>query len=344
MPPRHEHSSEIVTIAVADTTHIHSQLLAEAMRGDRGLQVVASISSSAELLAAVARVPIDVAVISYNLDDRTGRGPQVLREIHTLRPHIKGVILLNSSLPEDVLECFRAGAKGIFSKHGRLESLCKCIRTVHEGQIWARSVELGLALDALANSPVVRATNHKGVDLLSTRERQVIQSLASGLTNKEIADSLGLSPHTVKNYLFRIFDKLGVSNRTELLYLTISNSHSEGENVVRKTNGGFSTLVEAAEAGLAAAQLQIAERLAQNDQGQSDPVSAYMWYMIAGTTTTAMHQRIEDGKQMLSETMSPEELTEAVDRADEWLKHTKSHSTERTILETPGKKVLSGVS
>jgi len=343
MPTRQEQGSEVVTIAVADTTHIHTQLLAEAMRNDRGLQVVASVSSSADLLAAVARVPIDVAVISYNLDDESARGPAVLREMRALRPHIKGVILLNSSLPQDVLDCFRAGAKGIFSKHERMECLCKCIRTVHEGQIWARSVELDLALDALANSPVVRATNHNGVDLLSARERQVVQSLASGMTNREIADSLGLSPHTVKNYLFRIFDKLGVSNRTELLYLTMNHSHPEPENAAGKTNGRFSTLREAAEAGLPEAQLQLAELRGQDDHGQSDPVSAYMWYLVAETTADAMCKRIEEGKQNLARTMSPQELAEAERRADDRLKSLKKQSTFAGLGSVPDKKKLAGV-
>jgi len=344
MPSRQEQSSEVVTIAVADTTHIHSQLLAEAMRSDRGLQVVASVSGSADLLAAVARVPIDVAVISHSLDDDPGRGPDVLREMRALRPHIKGVILLNSSLPEDVLDCFRAGAKGIFSKHEPLESLCKCIRTVHRGQIWARSVDLDHALDALANSPVVRATNHKGMDLLSARERQVIEALASGKTNREIADSLGLSPHTVKNYLFRIFDKIGVSNRTELLYLTMNNSHSEPENSAGKTNGRPSTLLAAAEAGLPAAQFQLAELLIQNDHGPSDPVSAYMWYLIAETTAASLGKRIHERKQSLTQTMSPQDLVEAQRRAADRLKNLREQSTSVGVRPMPNKKTLTGVS
>ena len=344
MASRQEQGAGVVTIAVADNTSIHTQLLAEAMRHDNGLQVVASASSSADLLAAVARVPIDVAVISYNLDDESGRGPAMLREMRAVRPHIKGVILLNSSLPEDVLDCFRAGAKGIFSKHERLENLCKCIRTVHEGQIWARSVELDLALDALASSPIVRATNHKGIDLLSTRERQVIQSLASGLTNREIADSLGLSPHTIKNYLFRIFDKLGVSNRTELLYLTMSNSHLGPENPVGKTNGRFSNLLEAAEGGLPAAQLQLAELCGQAGHEQSDAVSAYMWFRIAGTMAAAMCQRIEEGKQKLARTMSPQELAEAEHRAADRLKNVDPQPVDApTTPAANNKKTLTGV-
>jgi DNA-binding NarL/FixJ family response regulator len=342
MSSRQEQGAEVVTIAVADSTSIHTQLLAEAMRDDHGLQVVASASSSADLLAAVARVPIDVAVISYNLDDESGRGPAVLRKIRAVRPHIKGIILLNTSLPEDVLECFRAGAKGIFSKHEQLENLCKCIRAVHDGQIWAGRLELDLALEALARSPVVRATNHKGIDLLSTRERQVIQSLASGLTNREIADSLGLSPHTVKNYLFRIFDKLGVSNRTELLYLTMSNFHPEPGNSAGKTNGRFSNLLEAAEGDLPTALLQLAELCGQAGQEQSDAVSAYMWFRFAGTMAGAMCKRIEEGKNNLARTMSPQQLAEAEHRAADRLKNVAPEPADATTTPAAN-KTMTGV-
>lgn len=136
MPSHEELGSDFVSIVVADSTRIHTQLLADALRNDRGLQVVAAASNSEELLATVTRVPIDVVVISHNLDNQPGHGTEVLREMRALRPQIKGVILLESSKPQEVLECFRAGARGIFSKQERLESLCKCIRSVHEGQIW----------------------------------------------------------------------------------------------------------------------------------------------------------------------------------------------------------------
>ena len=67
-----------------------------------------------------------------------------------------------------------------------------------------------------------------GFDLLSKRELEVVRSLAEGLTNREIAEKLGLSQHTVKNYLFRVFDKLGVSSRVELLFMTLSQAGSHG--------------------------------------------------------------------------------------------------------------------
>src|ERR1017187_2546668 len=336
MPSHEEMGSDFVSIVVADGTRIHTQLLADALRNDRGLQVVAAASNSEELLAAITRVPIDVVVIAHNLDDQPGHGTQVLREMRALRPQIKGVILLDSSKPQDVLECFRAGARGIFSKQERLESLCKCIRSVHEGQIWARSVDLDHALEALASLPLLRATNHKGIELLSARERQVIQHLAAGMTNREIAHTLGLSPHTVKNYLFRIFDKLGVSSRTELLYLTMNNSQAQPQRAANGDGHAFSTIIEAAEAGDPSAQLRLAEHFCQIENGQikdgqiagaqPDPVSAYTWYLVAEKTATPMLGQIEEGKKNISRSMSPQQLGEAEDRATAWLRDTKKRS------------------
>jgi two-component system nitrate/nitrite response regulator NarL len=334
MPSHEEMGSDFVSIAVADGTRIHTQLLADALRNDRGLQVVTAASNSEELLAAITRVPIDVAVISHNLDNQPGRGTQVLREMRALRPQIKGVILLDSSKPREVLECFRAGARGIFSKEEPLESLCKCIRNVHEGQIWARSVDLDHALEALANTPLVRATNHQGIELLSPREHQVIQHLAEGKTNREIAHALELSPHTVKNYLFRIFDKLGVSSRTELLYLTMNNSQAQPLRAASREKDAFSVIIENAEAGDPSAQLRLAEHFSQikDVQGDEGPqntglqpasVSAYMWYLLAERMAAPMLEQIEEGKKNISQTMSPQQLAEAEVGATARLKNSK---------------------
>ena len=337
MSSHEELGSDFVSIVVADSTRIHTQLLADALRHDRGLQVVAAASNSEELLAAITRVPIDVVVISHNLDDQPGHGTQVLREMRALRPQIKGVILMDSSKPQEVLECFRAGARGIFSKQDRLETLCKCIRSVHEGQIWARSVDLHHALEALAKLPLVGATNHKGIGLLSERERQVIQHLAGGMSNREIAQALGLSPHTVKNYLFRIFDKLGVSNRTELLYLTMNNSQAQPARNGNGKSNAFSAVIEAAEAGDPSAQLRLAEHFCQIKDVQNNEdrqiagfqpasVSAYMWYLLAEKKTAPMLEQIEEGKKTIRLTMSPQQLAEAEGRAAAWLRNTRKQS------------------
>ena len=343
MPSVEERRSDFISIAVADSTRIHTQLLAEAIKADRGLHVVASAPRSEELLSAVSRVPIDVAVISYSLDDQPGRGLEVLRQMRALHPDIKGIILLDSARPQDVLECFRAGAKGVFSKHERLESLCKCIRCVSDGQVWARSDELELVLEALASSPVVRATNHQGMELLSSRERDVIQHLAAGMTNREIADAFGLSRHTIKNYLFRIFDKVGVSSRTELLYLTMNTAQRPTESLSTAGEGDkISGLLKAANSGVPWAQLQLAEHYSHGN-GSSDPVAAYMWFLLCQKTLAGVNAQVEAGKRQLSQAMSPDHLSEAERRAAEWLADNKKKESSFVVEIDKDHKKAAGV-
>ena len=95
-------------------------------------------------------------------------------------------MLLDSCKRELVLDAFRSGAKGIFSKNDSLETLCKCVLSVHEGQVWAGSREVRYVLEALCAAPTIRAVNKQGINLLAPRELEVVQCLAEGLTNREI--------------------------------------------------------------------------------------------------------------------------------------------------------------
>ncbi len=322
---------DFVSIAVGEGTHIHTQLLADALRSDPGLQVVIAASSSEDLLAAATRVPIDVVVINHDFEGRSGRGTQVLREMRALRPQIQGVVLLESSNPQEVLECFRAGARGIFSKQERIEVLCNCIRSVHEGNVWARSVDVDHALAALANSPLIRPVDHERTERLSARERQVIQHVAGGMSNREIAKALSLSPHTVKNYLFRIFDKLGVSSRTELLYLTVKQSPAQ-QPLANGAGQESASMIEAAETGDPAAQLRLAQSFLPireketenitaepNSDWKAASVSAYTWYLLAEKMAAAMLEQIDAEKKNILPTLSAAQLEEAESKAAAWL-------------------------
>src|SRR5882724_6511140 len=213
---------QTIRVLVADDTRIHTQLLADALRRDLQLEVISPPAQSRDLVAAVRLHRVNVVVLSSNLDEEPLRGFELLRELRASNPDIFAIMLLDSSKKESVLQAFRAGARGIFSRHDSLETLSKCIRSVYEGQIWANSQQMGFAVEALATSPVVRAVDANGLSLLSKREIDVVRSLAEGLTNREIAERLGLSQHTIKNYLFRVYDKLGVSSRLELLFMTLT--------------------------------------------------------------------------------------------------------------------------
>ncbi|MGH9545850.1 MAG: LuxR C-terminal-related transcriptional regulator [Terriglobales bacterium] len=213
---------EAIRVLVVDDTRIHTQLLAEALRRYPELEVISPPARSHELADAIRQHRVKVVVLSSSLEEEPLRGFELLRELRASDPGILAIMLLDSSKREVVLQAFRAGARGIFSRHDSLETLSKCIRSVCAGQIWANSEQLSFAVEALAASPVVRAVDAKGLSLLSKREMDVVHHLAEGLTNREIAARLGLSQHTIKNYLFRVYDKLGVSSRLELLFMTLT--------------------------------------------------------------------------------------------------------------------------
>jgi DNA-binding NarL/FixJ family response regulator len=213
---------ETIRVLVLDDTRIHTQLLAEALRRDQELEVISPPVRSREMAEAIRYHRVKIVVLSSSLEEEPLRGFELLRELRASDPGILAIMLLDSSKREAVLEAFRAGARGIFSRHDSLETLSKCIRSVCAGQIWANSEQLSFAVEALAGSAVVRAVDSNGLRLLSKREMDVVRSLAEGLTNREIAARLKLSQHTVKNYLFRVYDKLGVSSRLELLFMTLT--------------------------------------------------------------------------------------------------------------------------
>ncbi len=208
-------------------------------------------------------VDTDVLVVSANLDEQPSSGLEIVAELRTASPKVRSVVLLDSLNDEMVLHAFRAGARGIFGKSQPVEELRKCIRCVHEGQIWADTREMSLAVEALANSPTVRKVNARGLSLLSKREIEVVRLLAQGLSNREIAHRLELSQHTVKNHLFRIFEKLGVSSRVELLNMTLTQSRAGRLTAEDSTPSGFrnefALLQKAAERGLPVAELGLAQ-------------------------------------------------------------------------------------
>src|SRR6266536_475902 len=310
MQPVPGSGEEMIRVLVADDTRIHTQLLADALRRDSLLEVISSPSHSRDLVEAARAQKIDVVVLSASLDEDPQRGFEVLRELRVSDPQIRAVMLLDASKRESILQAFRVGARGIFSRHESVENLSKCIRSVHDGQIWANSQQMSFAVEALASSPVIRAVDAKGLSLLSKRELEVVRRLAEGLSNREIAERLGLSQHTVKNYLFRVFDKLGVSSRVELLFMTLSqagapqsNSQAPSTNqaVREEFDDAAVTLCQrAALEGLPGAQLRLAELYSEGVEVPTDLVTSYMWYLVCEQTNANMRDGIVVAKRKLA--------------------------------------------
>ena len=133
----------------------------------------------------------------------------------------RAVVLLDHPERALVVDAFRSGARGVFSRAESLNELCKCISSVHQGQIWANSDQLHFVLEALIDATPLRVIDSKRRYLLAARENEVANLVAEGMTNRDVAQKLGVGEHTVSNYLFRIYEKLGISSRVELALYVI---------------------------------------------------------------------------------------------------------------------------
>jgi len=215
--------TEIVQVVVADSSPIQSQLLTRALKSRRDFQVSAVALEASALHDFLQSNQADVVLLAGNhLADLS-----LLRWLRVSYPNIAPVLLAENDGRELVVNALRAGAKGIFLfTQTPFTMLCKCIHCVSQGQVWINSRQMSYVVDALSEVPTLRVVNSTGRSLLTPREEQVVALVADGLTNRGVASELGLSEHTIKKYLLRIFDKVGISSRVELVLYAMSH----GEN------------------------------------------------------------------------------------------------------------------
>ncbi|PYU13872.1 MAG: hypothetical protein DMG37_09145 [Acidobacteria bacterium] len=224
-----------VRVFIADSSSMGCQLMVRALQQSRRtIRVVGSATESAEILKGLGENPADVAIISANLKDGPTKGFQVVRGIRVSRPQIRNIVLIDSPDRSMVVEGFRAGADGVFSRGEPFEMLCKCIHAVGRGQIWAGSDQLRFVIEFMATNGTRPIKDANGTKLLTKREEELVQLVAQGLTNRDISRQLNLTEHTVRNYLFRIFNKLGISSRLELaLYVIRHRGPDHGSQFAR---------------------------------------------------------------------------------------------------------------
>ena len=234
MPLPRQPGRKPIPIIVADANVMASHFVCAELKRHSGFDLVGCAATVAELLELFERHKAKVALISATLQDGLLSGLAIFPQLREKYPDVRLILMIDHPEPELVVEAFRAGARGIFTCYeSQFDALCKCISCVHNGQVWANAQQLDCLIDAVAQVPTVRLVNAKGANLLSKREEEVVRQVAEGLSNHDIAQQLHLSDHTVKNHLFHIFEKLGISNRVELVLYTVSQSKRPAMSVSR---------------------------------------------------------------------------------------------------------------
>jgi two-component system nitrate/nitrite response regulator NarL len=216
-PPKPRRTN--IRVLIALDSPMDCKLLQNALRRfRRQFEIVACAVSKNDILHSFSRGNVDVALVNADLEDGRMAGLEILSELHASYQKTPVVILFDTWQDDLIMHAFRAGANGVFCRsEDKLEMLGRCINSVHEGQVWASSRQMQLLLNALRRAAPIRAASSPGMNLLAARETQVANLVAEGLPNREIGLKLGISEHTVSNYLFRIYNKLGISGRVDLV-------------------------------------------------------------------------------------------------------------------------------
>jgi DNA-binding NarL/FixJ family response regulator len=220
--PFRGHDNHELTLLIAESTVLAGDLLRQVLgRSFKGTRFISHVVDLSRLIEATQTFQPDVVLLGIDVAGNFPDGIEFLRQIKATCPRSRPILLVDRQDPRIIIEAFRSGARGVLRRSEPLSVLIKCVLAVHQGQVWASAGELELLLQALAETRV-RLVSSIGVDLLTQRENEVAALIAEGMTNQEIAEQMHLTKHTVKNYLFKIYDKLGISSRAELILYVFS--------------------------------------------------------------------------------------------------------------------------
>jgi DNA-binding NarL/FixJ family response regulator len=215
-------------VLVYDSSILQCELLT---RGLESLGLGFEIRSASGLEPVVELLTADPdRVVIISDASMSGTAINLVRQLRGRFNGLLFVFLLKEGRSDRVIEAFRTGARGIVYSNESLSQLANCISRVSQGEVWLRGVDLGIILDGLFK-PSLRVTDVTGRTLLSRREEEISRLVAEGMSNREVSRVLKISESTVKNSLFHVFEKLGISNRVELSRYVNGTSEQEGRAI-----------------------------------------------------------------------------------------------------------------
>lgn len=201
-----------IRLFIVDDHILFRESLTVILSVQKDFQVVGQGSSVAEAKPHLSAGKSDILLLEMGLPGHSSL--ELLREISSLSPNLKTIAISEAEAQEDVVEAMRLGARGFLRKQCPVDLFFKCIRKVHEGEIWLSGTLTDAVIHAFGNQ--APSGNLAGKNELSRRESEVIQLVIQGYKNRDIGQKLFISEKTVKNHLSAIFNKLGVNDRLEL--------------------------------------------------------------------------------------------------------------------------------
>jgi DNA-binding NarL/FixJ family response regulator len=201
-----------IRILLADSETIYRVGIQKTFALEDDIQVIARVDTLAGLHDAIQRFPTDLVLLEGRL---IVGAVDAISELVRQVPKLKIIVQLLQSDQIDTVELYRRGVRGIIPRSISADLLVKCVRRIAAGETWIDNQSINSVIEAY-RSQEDALTSLRTQPRLSPKELTVITYVTQGMRNKEIAFQLGTSEQVIKNYLRKIYDKLGVSDRLEL--------------------------------------------------------------------------------------------------------------------------------
>ena len=213
-----------IRILIADDHPIVRDGLRKLLSLEEDFEIVGEASDGCEVLDKVQELDPDVLLLDLRMPNLDGLS--ALQALQQTNKRTRVIVLTASEDKNEFVQAMKLGCSGIVLKQTAPELIVKSIRKVHGGEIWLDSHTTAAVMRQFAAPGEIGGTGGgqgkaRERSPLSQREREIVQLVAQGYKNKEMAEKMFISEQTVKNHLHNIFDKLGVSDRLELALYAI---------------------------------------------------------------------------------------------------------------------------
>jgi DNA-binding NarL/FixJ family response regulator len=201
-----------IRVILADSQAIYRVGMRKVFALEDDIRVVAQAETLTNLYAAMQRYPTDVVVLEGQL---LNGAPDAIAELIRRAPEAKLIVQVVETDEASTVELYRRGVRGVVPRSITPDLLIKCVRKIADGETWIDNQSISWVIDAY-RSQASNLTNPRVQPKLSKKELAIISCITRGMRNKEIAYQIGTTEQVIKNYLRKVYDKLGVSDRLEL--------------------------------------------------------------------------------------------------------------------------------